>query len=822
MKRRNDKRGFTLVELIIVIGLLTVIAGMFVMNMIKSQGNQKEEEKKDLVAQIVSAATTYVSINPEEVKNLYEGYGYVDIPVGHMRDAGLLSEDLKDPDTGKKVSDDEVVRVTLSLGELLDIKFPVEDDANKDAWKMIADPIIIPYDPNGGACEEGKNCWCDARNNVFKGLITDPTGNYTNEKSKMYLMNNKEGDPEKARMYSGNYFDVNGVNLRVQSCDVNPSKVGNYTITYVYKDPDMGTEKTVKRVVSVIAEDEDVLSFTVTFLQSRNIVGTLVPIVQTFTDERVNVKITEYYRGDKSDTFETTIADLEKEGYRVEGFSTKKDGTFVATFSRIPQNSDGSLPKPYRTNYTVVPNKYTLTFDVDSGVQKARYNSNRGQVSPRTKIVTYEESYSFGEGGWPSASKTGYTFTGWYRSASENKKIESSEYMLELRDHTAYAHWVPNKYMTFYNVNGGDSVSQSSKEVTYDDYYGSLPTASKTGYTFLGWYTAPSGGTQVTSGDVVQITGDTIYYAHWKANQYKVTAGSTTKVVTFDSPYGPLPSMPGYSSGYCYYVFSGWTIGSSSSNKPSNGNSSEGWSDSSGNNNLLGGWTSGSGNNNSSGGWSDSSGGNISSGEWISGSGNNNSSGGWTSGSGNNNSSGGWTSGSSNNNSSGGWSDSSGGNISSGGWTSGSGNNNSLGGWTSGSSNNNLSTGRNITSGTIMKTPYDHTLQPQYTLSYCSPPPPPPPPSGGSRPSGTGNGGNQGTTDSTTGGGDGCTSSIAAAEACMQQNAEDWWEEGADKDGLHEKNEELAEFIESQGGSANYDDSTGGWSDNNGNPITWK
>ena len=792
MKRRNDKRGFTLVELIIVIGLLTVIAGMFVMNMIKTQGNQKEEEKEDLVAQIVSAATTYVSINPEEVKNLYEGYGYVDIPVGHMRDAGLLSEDLKDPDTGKKVSDDEVVRVTLSLGDLFDIKFPVEDDANKDAWKMTADPIIIPYDPNGGTCEEGKNCWCDDRNNVFKGLITNPTGNYTNEKSKMYLMNNKEGDPEKARMYSGNYFDVNGVNLRVQSCDVNPSKVGNYTITYVYKDPDMGTEKTVKRVVSVIAEDEDVLSFTVTFLQSRNIVGTLVPIVQTFTDERVNVKITEYYRGDKSDTFETTIADLEKEGYRVEGFSTKKDGTYVATFSRIPQNSDGSLPKPYRTNYTVVPNKYTLTFDVDSGVQKARYNSNRGQVSPRTKIVTYEESYSFGEGGWPSASKTGYTFTGWYRSASENKKIESSEYMLELRDHTAYAHWVPNKYMTFYNVNGGDSVSQSSKEVTYDDYYGSLPTASKTGYTFLGWYTAPSGGTQVTSGDVVQITGDTIYYAHWKANQYRVTAGSTTKVVTFDSPYGPLPSMPGYSSGYCYYVFSGWTIGSSSSNKPSNGNSSEGWSDSSSSNKPSGGWTGGSGNNSSSESWSDGS---SSSG---------------------NKPSGGWNDSSGDKNSSGGWSDSSGGNISSGGWTSGSGNNNTLGGWTSGSSNNNSSTGRNITSGTIMRTPYDHTLQPQYTLSYCSPPPPPPPPSGGSSSSGSSSNNTQGTGSSTTGTGGGCESSQDAARDCMQANHEAWHTASdEEKRRLEEENVRLS-------GIANAtSDGNGGWNDsNNGNPIT--
>ena len=46
MKRGKEKKGFTLIELIIVIGLLTVIAGMFVMNMIKTQGNQKEEEKE--------------------------------------------------------------------------------------------------------------------------------------------------------------------------------------------------------------------------------------------------------------------------------------------------------------------------------------------------------------------------------------------------------------------------------------------------------------------------------------------------------------------------------------------------------------------------------------------------------------------------------------------------------------------------------------------------------------------------------------------------------------------------------------------------------
>ncbi len=560
--KKDKKKGFTLIEIIVVIGLLAVISGLFLMNMIKSQQAQKEEEKQDLISQIIAAANTYVAVNPEEVKNLYEGYGFVDIPIGDIRDAGLLSEELKDPETGKNISDEEKVRVKLDLGELLDIKFPIPDDekGNKDAWMMVADPIVIPYDPNGNSCEEGRNCWCDTHSNVFAGLITDPLVDYTSVKSKMYLMNNKEDDPEQARMYTEDYFDKNGIDLRVQSCDVDPAKVGNYTITYVYKDPDLGSEKTVKRVVSVISEGEDVVSFTVKFLQSRNIVGTLVPIVQTFTDDRVNIKITEYYRGDTSYTYETTIADLKSKGYNVENFSTDEHGNFVATFKRIPQNSDGSLPKPYRAEYTVVPNKYKLTFDVDNGIQKARYNSNRGQVSPRDKIVTYEQSYEYGEGGWPTPVKTGYTFTGWYTTANGDTTVQKDQYMLELRDHTVYAHWTPNKYTTYYDLNGGDSVSSRTLIVTYDNYYDNLPTASKTGYTFLGWFTSPNGGTQITNNTVVQITSDTTYYAHWKANQYIVTTGSTSKTVTFDQPYGPLPNPGGYTSGYCHYEFTGWSL----------------------------------------------------------------------------------------------------------------------------------------------------------------------------------------------------------------------------------------------------------------------
>lgn len=43
-----------------------------------------------------------------------------------------------------------------------------------------------------------------------------------------------------------------------------------------------------------------------------------------------------------------------------------------------------------------------------------------------------------------------------------------------------------------------------------------LPTPSRSGYSFTGWYTASSGGTQVTTDTV--FTENTIIYAHWRQN----------------------------------------------------------------------------------------------------------------------------------------------------------------------------------------------------------------------------------------------------------------------------------------------------------------
>ena len=102
-------------------------------------------------------------------------------------------------------------------------------------------------------------------------------------------------------------------------------------------------------------------------------------------------------------------------------------------------------------------------------------------------------------------------------------------------------------YTVTFNSNGG-STSTRTKEVTYNNEYGELPVAKKTGYTFIGWYNQISGGTLVNSKTIVSKECDHTLYAHWIANIYKITfeaneglLETTTKNVTYDETYGELP-----------------------------------------------------------------------------------------------------------------------------------------------------------------------------------------------------------------------------------------------------------------------------------------
>lgn len=163
------------------------------------------------------------------------------------------------------------------------------------------------------------------------------------------------------------------------------------------------------------------------------------------------------------------------------------------------------------------------------------FNANDGSVSETSKIVYYGQKY----GELPTPTREYYTFNGWYTAASGGTKITSETAVSITEDITLYAQWTLNSFVVTFNANGG-SVSTTSLRAYCGDKLGTLPTPTKTGFTFNGWYTAASGGTEITSSTTYSTAKDITVYAHWTVNSYKVSwstgTGYTITVKRTSSP----------------------------------------------------------------------------------------------------------------------------------------------------------------------------------------------------------------------------------------------------------------------------------------------
>ena len=94
----------------------------------------------------------------------------------------------------------------------------------------------------------------------------------------------------------------------------------------------------------------------------------------------------------------------------------------------------------------------------------------------------------------------------------------------------------PATYTVTFNANGGNTPSPTSKTVTSGSTYGTLATCTRNDannyrYTFAGWYTAASGGTQITSSTTVNLSGAQTLYAHWTSTLLTSACGAPTVTI---------------------------------------------------------------------------------------------------------------------------------------------------------------------------------------------------------------------------------------------------------------------------------------------------
>lgn len=192
------------------------------------------------------------------------------------------------------------------------------------------------------------------------------------------------------------------------------------------------------------------------------------------------------------------------------------------TYSSDPANylAGGYASARVNDKYVVGSATHTVTFNSDGGSEVAAADN-----------VTHGATVSA-----PTApTKSGYTFIGWYKD-DEFNSVWTFETDAVTADITLYAKWESNKYTVTFDANGGNAVEPASKEVTYGETYGDLPTPTRSGsYSFRGWFTASSGGTQVTADTVVSLTEGQTLYAQWTYTGGSPSSGSTSSSTTTET-----------------------------------------------------------------------------------------------------------------------------------------------------------------------------------------------------------------------------------------------------------------------------------------------
>ncbi|MDE6519610.1 MAG: InlB B-repeat-containing protein [Ruminococcus sp.] len=166
------------------------------------------------------------------------------------------------------------------------------------------------------------------------------------------------------------------------------------------------------------------------------------------------------------------------------------------------------------------------TVTVSALTYKVTFDVNGGTVSKNSQNVTYGSTY----GTLPTPTRTGYTFNGWYTAKNGGTKITDSTKVTLNSNQTLYAQWTAKEYAVTFDANGG-TVSPTSVKIKTDATY-LLPTPTRSGYTFNGWYTAKTGGTKITSSTKFTAAANQTLYAQWTAAQVVTTTTISTTTST--------------------------------------------------------------------------------------------------------------------------------------------------------------------------------------------------------------------------------------------------------------------------------------------------
>lgn len=188
----------------------------------------------------------------------------------------------------------------------------------------------------------------------------------------------------------------------------------------------------------------------------------------------------------------TLPADPTRDGYKFLGWFTERNGG-----SEVSSDTVVTGNMTVHAHWERIIPTYTVSYDANGG---------NGSYSPTT--VKNGEKITLPA----DPTREGYEFLGWFTAPTGGDRVTGDTIVTGAM--TLYAHWdeIETTFTLTYDTDGGERIDA----VTLAD--GDkllLPTPTRRGYTFLGWYDAKTGGNRLTPGTST-ISGDMTAYARWQ------------------------------------------------------------------------------------------------------------------------------------------------------------------------------------------------------------------------------------------------------------------------------------------------------------------
>jgi len=472
----KNKNGFTLVELLVTIVVLTLIFSICLITVNNIIENSKEKSTSLNINSIKNGANSYIEEYPEELKweSVEENTDLerICISIETLISKGYFKENILENSTIPK-------SIILTRNKDNIIISEEEQNTNCNSYNQ---KVPIPKKDN--------ICYSITYDGVEHHLINESNSN-------------------------SNYSEIKYVNETYNDEANRPKNAGNYEVKISLKEGKKWTDNTTqpKTVTCTIKKAEPTLSLDPTgnsvltigtsdAILTSNVTGTLeiktsnkkyaIAEVDNNIMEANPLNPTEITKTIKISTIATRNAltyititlksnnPNYKNGsikYTVGEIQTKKINkptteticnnlTYNGNIQTLAKESDAyRLYNNTAINYGTYTVKATLNYGFvwdDNTYEPVEFDCTikrptptitykDATCSPQTKVVTYEEAY----GTLCNPTKTGYTFKGWYTDEDLTNEVNSSSIVTNFNNHNLYAKWQIHKIYIKYNTNGG-------------------------------------------------------------------------------------------------------------------------------------------------------------------------------------------------------------------------------------------------------------------------------------------------------------------------------------------------------------------------------